>query len=290
MSRILPVLLAACTWAPAMGADPDAGKPSPWTWDLRLGAFLQNIGSHNARESRDPAIAGTRDDVSYKFSGSGSVVWREGRDRFEQRGDIEYGEIRTQDSGKWTENADRLSTTVIYERTLVRPHFVYLKTQADSVFTGPDPDNAAFDPLIVKGSLGYGQRHEGLLPLRDALVGRAGVYVRKRWEQGAPGLQTRVAVGPELLLRYERDQSEDVAYFAQAEVLGEFADPGHAVATAEGGIDVKVGAALAVVLKARAYYESRPEAVGVDVPGYDEWSLKEEALLGLLWTIGSASR
>ncbi len=37
----------------------------------------------------------------------------------------------------------------------------------------------------------------------------------------------------------------------------------------------------------RAYYEARPKEADEDVPGYDLWSLREEALVGLVWEGGS---
>lgn len=287
MPRPLSAALLAAACLPLAAGDAPA-PASPWSWDLKLGAYLQNVAASNAANSHDSAIAGTVDSVSYKLSGEGTLVWREDKDRVEQKLLADYGRQKIQGQADWTENADRLFYTGTYERTLARPHFLYLNWQAESVVTGPEPDTMPLNPLIAKLATGYGQRYEGLLPIRDALVWRAGVYASKRWEQDADAIQTDVQCGPEVLLRYERTQSADVSYFAQLESRSEFTDPGHTTSTAEAGLNVKVGKVLNVVVKARAYYETAPTDLrngGND--GYDVLSTKEEALVGLQYNIRS---
>jgi hypothetical protein len=284
----MPRLLSVSLLAAALAAADAAPAPSPLSWDLRLGAFLQNVASRNAETSRDPSISGTQDSVSYQVSGEGTLVWQEARDRLEQRLIADYGQLKATDEGTWQESADRLFYSVTYERSIGQPQFLYLNGQADSVFSGRDPDNRPLDPLVAKLSTGYGQRREDLLPLDDTLLWRVGVYVHRRWDRLDPDDPEGNAAGPELLLRYERTQSFDVSYFGQVEAFSEFDDPGHATCAAEVGIDVKIGALLTVVVKGRAYYEAAPEEARQRAgDGYDAWSMKEEALLGLLWNISS---
>lgn len=284
----MPRLLSASLLAAAVAAADAVPTPSAVSWDLRLGAFLQNVASRNAETSRDPAISGTQDSLSYQVSGEGTLVWQEAKDRLEQKLIADYGQLKATDEGTWQESADRLFYSVTYERSIGQPQFLYLNGQADSVFSGRDPDNRPLDPFIAKLSTGYGQRREDFLPLSDTLLWRLGVYVHKRWDRQAIVNRDENATGPEALLRYERTQSLDVSYFAQVEAFSEFNDRGHVTSTAEIGIDVKVGALLTVVVKARAYYEAEPEeARQRSGDGYDAWSMKEEALLGLLWNISS---
>lgn len=280
-----PATPPASAWSPAPAAP--APTEGPWSWELKLGAFLQDIATRNADTSRDPGISGTHDSTSYKLTGDGSAVWREGDDRVGQRLSAEYGRVRSAGQD-WSENADTASYDGTYERSLASPHLVYLNWHGESQFTGPDPDRRRFDPLVAKGSGGYGQRWEGLLPLSDALVWRSGVYARKRWEHGAEPSVTRVEAGPELYGRYERKQSEDVGYYLENEVSSELLDPRHVTNVTEARLAAKVAKTVTLEVRLRAYYEARPRDVGQDAPGYSEWSLHEETLLGLLWTFTSA--
>jgi hypothetical protein len=273
----------------ALAAAADAADPaaSPWSWDLKLGAFLQNVASHNAADSRDTAIAGATDSVAYKFTGDGMLLWKGERHRFEQRLNTEYGRIRNQGQD-WAKNADYIRYVATAERSLGAPHFLYLNGQAETSFKGPPPDEHPATPLVGKLSAGYGQRFEGLLPLSDALTWRLGAYVRKRWERGGTPAATEVETGPEQYLRYERRQSDDVSYYLQQETTGEATDLRHVVESVEAGISARVARALVMQMRFRAYFEARPSEAADDVPGYDQWSLREEAMIGLLWTAASA--
>lgn len=281
--RVPGLLLAA---ALAAAADPAAA--GPWTWRSKLGAFLQNVSSHNAETSRDPAITGSSDSLSWTINGEATVLWRSSPGRFEQRLEAEYGRIRTESQGGWQENSDTVGYEATYEGSLGGAHFLYGGGTADSVFTGPDPERKPFDPLVGKISTGYGQRYDDLLPDDDSLSWRLGVYARKRWEHGAPRYQTDVDAGPEAYVRYERRQSEDVSYFVQGEAYGEFDDRSHASTLGQAGLSVRIARHLTVELKARAYVESRPKEADDDAPGYGAWSLRQEALFGVVWETGSS--
>jgi len=281
-----PVVVPAPVAAPAAPAAPPA-PASPWTWDVKLGVFLQNVASHNADESRDSAIKGSNDSLSYKLTGDATLVWKEDKDRVEQKLTAEYGRIKQRDTD-WTKNADFIRYTGTYERTLAKPHFVYLNWQAESVFRGAPPEQHPLDPIIAKASTGYGQRFENLLPIEDALVWRVGVYARKRWQRDSDPDTLKIESGPEAYIRYERKQSEDVSYYIQNETTSEFEDMAHVIDVAEAGATVKIGKTLTLQVKARAYYEARPKEVAGAEPGYSRWSMREEALLGLLWTFSSA--
>jgi hypothetical protein len=272
-----------CALAAAEPALPEQG----WTWKLRLGAFLQSIASEGASESRDPTIASSADTTSYTLNGEFRPVWEGGDHRLEQRLDAEYGQVRGDDDRGWIENSDRLAYGLTYDRSIGRPHFLYGSGSALSVFTGDEPDREAFDPFIAKLSTGYGQRHVGLLPIEDSLVGRLGWFVSKRWEHGAAWYQTRLRTGPEVQLRYERKQSEDVSYFAQQDVFGDVRDPRHAALLSQAGVRVQVAKLISVEIRLRAYYESEPDEAEGSPAGYDAWSLRQEALIGLTWESAS---
>lgn len=277
-------LLIIAALAAAADAAPEDG---PWTWKSRLGAFLQNVSSHNAETSRDPAIAGASDSMSWTVSGEASLVWKSSPGRFEQRLQADYGQIRSDPDNEWAENTDSIAYEATYEGVLPTPQFLYGGGTADTVFTGPEPGEQPLDPLVGKVSSGYGQRYDDLLPADDSLSWRLGVYARKRWESGAPRYQTDVDIGPEAYIRYERTQSEDVSYFAQGEAYGEFDDHRHVTCMGQAGLRVRVARRLSVEVKLRAYYEARPKEADGSVAGYDLWSLREEALIGVVWTTGS---
>lgn len=269
----------------AAAGEVEAAAPQPglWSWTLRLGAYFRNTSSDNAQASRDTAIAGTEDSLSYKGAADGTLVRRSEGHRFEQRLQAEYGRLRTERQDGWSENADRVFYSATLEHRLGGPHFIYGNATGESVFTGSEPERRAFDPAIAKLSAGYGQRYEDLLPQRDALVGRLGVYARKRWEDGAADHQTDLATGPEAYLRYERTMSEQITYFAQAEAFGDTADPDHVICVGEAGLSVRVAAAMAIEVKGRAYYESQPRRAEGSDSGYDTWSWRQETLIGLVW-------
>lgn len=271
-----------------VSAADQAPEPGPWTWHSKLGAFLQNVSSHNAETSRDPAITGASDSLSWTVHGEGTLVWTSDPGRFEQRLEADYGRIKTESQDRWQENTDTITYAATYEGVLPAPHFLYGGGTADTVFTGKEPDLKPLDPLVGKLSTGYGQRYDHLLPPDDSLSWRLGIYARKRWESGAPRYQTDVDAGPEAYVRYERRQSQDIHYFVQVEAYGEFDDRSHATGVGEAGLSVRVARRLTVEVKVRTYYESRPKEAGDDVPGYDQWSLREEALIGVVWETGSS--
>ena len=126
-----------------------------------------------------------------------------------------------------------------------------------------------------------------MLPEKDSMVWRVGVYARKRWESDVPHYQTDVDSGPEWYVRYERQQTADIGYFAQYDGTTEFGDVTHVTNVGQAGLSVKVAKLLTVEFKIRAYYESLPKEAESGTPGYNEWSMRQEALVGLVWETGS---
>jgi hypothetical protein len=275
---VLSLLLGGCRVLAA--AEP---VPPPWTWKVRLGVFVQNVASSGAEESRDPTIASSADSTSYTIKGEFQPVWEHDGHRLEQRLETEYGQLRTDDGQGWVENADRLAYGITYERSLGRPYLLYGNGSALTVYTGAEPDSEAFDPFIAKLSLGWGLRQTGLLPIEDALICRIGWFVSKRWEHDAPWYQTEARTGPELQFRYERRQSDDVSYFIQQDAFGDATDIGHGVLISQAGLRVAVAKRISIEFGIRAYYESEPEEAAGTGLGYDTWSVRQEALIGLVW-------
>jgi len=286
---VIPIILSTSLPAEDVPAPaPSAVPASNWEWKSKLGVFFQNISSHNAENSRDPSIAGTSDSVNYKLTGDATAIWKEDKDRVEQKVEASYGQIKEGDA-EWIENTDSILYTATYERTLVKLQFLYGNATVESVFSGKDPDNKPFDPAIAKLSAGYGHRYENLLPETDSLIWRVGVFVRKRWESAVPDYQTQVVTGPEWYVRYERQQTPDISYFGQYDGSSEFSDIEHVTNLAQAGLSVKVAKLLTVEFKIRSYYETRPTAAERSDPGYNEWSMRQEALVGLVWDTGSAN-
>jgi hypothetical protein len=174
----------------------------------------------------------------------------------------------------------------VYRREITYPHFAYLGWGAESVFTGPDPHDYAFDPTTGKGSAGYGQRYEDFLPDKNHVEVRLGARAQQKWGASVPPEDEGIKTGLESFARYEhllkRGEGEyDVRFFGQYEGFSEFEDLAHITNLVTAGLVMQLTRYLAVELGLRAYYESMPTGdVGTGL-GYDEWSLRHDSLFGL---------
>lgn len=282
--------------APAAAAAPGApvvpGKvpppPSNWTITGRLGAFISNVATSNAETSRDATIATSTDSTSYLFTYEGQANWKDGKDSIDNLLKARYGRIRTE-GNDWLENNDEIRYDGVYRREMAKPHFVYLGWGAQSVFTGPDPRNYAFDPTTAHVSTGYGQRYEDFLPDKNHFEARIGVRAQQTWGPSVADDDGEVETGIEAFMRYEhllkRGEGEyDVRFFAQYEGFSEFEDLEHITNLVTAGLAVQLSRYLAVELGLRAYYETAPEEDDGTGVGFDEWSLRQDALFGLTYT------
>lgn len=267
-----------------------AGRaPAVSTWDIsgRLGAYIANVSTSNATTSRDTTIATTAESTSYLFTYEGQANWKSDKDSIDNLLKARYGRIRT-DSQDWQENNDEIRYDGVYRRELFYPHFVYLGWGAESVFTGPEPRNYAFDPTTGKASTGYGQRYEDFLPDKNHFETRVGVRAQQTWGPSVPPEDDDIETGLEAFVRYEhllkRGEGEyDVRFFAQYEGFSEFRDFAHITNLVTAGLTMQLTRYLAVELGLRAYYETLPENDDGTGIGYDEWSVRQDSLFGLTY-------
>jgi hypothetical protein len=300
--RLLMPLLAVCSSGltaettaekPAAGAAGVPGAlarvPAASTWSIsgRVGAYMANVATSNAENSRDTTIATTAESTSYLLTYEGQANWKSDKDSIDNLFKARYGRIRTA-SQPWQENNDEMRYDGVYRRELVRPHFVYLGWGAESVFTGPDPYGYAFDPTTGRASCGYGQRYEDFLPDKNNFETRAGVRAQQSWGPSVPVEDGDIETGLEAFVRYEhllkRGEGEyDVRFFAQYEGFSEFEDFAHLTNLVTAGLTMQLTRYLAVELGLRAYYETTPESDDGTGVGYDEWSIRQDSLFGLTY-------
>jgi len=267
-----------------------ARAPAASTWDIsgRLGVYIANVSTSNAEASRDTTIGTTAESTSYLFTYEGQDNWRSDKDSVDNLLKARYGRIRT-DNQAWQENNDEIRYDGVYRRELFYPHFVYLGWGAESVFTGPDPRNYAFDPTTGKASTGYGQRYEDFLPDKNHFETRVGVRAQQSWGPSVPPEDDDIETGLEAFVRYEhllkRGEGEyDVRFFAQYEGFSEFKDMGHITNLVTAGLTMQLTRYLAVELGLRAYYETKPQSDDGTGMGYNEWSLRQDSLFGLTYS------
>lgn len=286
---------------PPAGANPPAAgqaiagaavaKPAPpvsnWTFTGRLGAYLANVGTANADTSRDTTIATTSDSTSYLLTYEGQANWRSDKDSVDNLLKARYGRIRTEGQ-EWSENNDEIRYDGVYRREFFAPHFVYLGWGAESVFTGPDPQNYAFDPTTGKVSTGYGQRYEDFLPDKNHFEARLGVRAQQKWGPSVPPEDDEIETGIEAFARYEHllkrgEGAYDVRFFAQYEGFSEFDDLEHITNLVTAGLTMQLTRYLAVELGLRAYYETLPDDDDGTGIGYNQWSMRHDSLFGLTY-------
>lgn len=284
-----PSAVALAPGQPAAGAPVVNLAPptSNWSFTGRLGAYLANVGTTNAETSRDTTIATTSDSTSYLLTYEGQANWRSAKDSVDNLLKARYGRIRTEGQD-WSENNDEIRYDGVYRRELLRPHFIYLGWGAESVFTGPDPHNYAFDPTTGKLSIGYGQRYEDFLPDKNHFEARLGARAQQKWGPSVPPEDNDIQTGIEAFARYEhllkRGEGEyDVRFFAQYEGFSEFEDLTHITNLVTAGLTMQITRYLAVELGLRAYYETRPDDDNGTRVGYNEWSMRHDSLFGLTY-------
>jgi len=267
---------------PAVEPAPLEEEPAFWRNTGKFGAFGTSVASKDAATSRDPAISGTTTDtIAYRLGLEMGLDYRGGKHSVDQRLLAKYGRKKDEDRA-WIEDADEVRYDGVYRYSFRKPHFVYADWGWESVFTGPLPEQRPFDPGLLKGGVGYGQLYEDLLPMADKLEGRVGAGARKRYGHISDA-EKEAQYGLTAFLRYEREQTVSLRYFAQYEGFSEFNDLGHVTNVITAGLTAKLSSLLTAELGLRAYYERAPETAGGDEVGYDEWSLRQDTLLGLTY-------
>jgi len=278
---LIPLLLLATT---LFAEDaPDAG---PWSHEAKISLSGNAVSGHNAEDSRDTAIGDTTDTFTWRAGFDGKLVYEVPRHAWRQRLNMAYGRQRDDESGdrSWRERIDEILYDSQYDLKFKEIHSWYTAWGADSVFTGPEPDEDPFDPTLVRVSTGYSQHFKNLLPEEDELTWRVGVRAQRHFG-GSLRSEDRVwASGIEGRIRYDRKQNELLDYFGQYEIFSEFEDLAHITHLLQAGINYKLNSLLSFSFNVRAYYESEPDDAAEDAIGYDEFSWRQETLFGLIYS------
>lgn len=282
---ISAVLSLGASAASLQAADP-AATQTPWSHEASVGFYLDAVSSNNADRSLDPAIGGaeTKEAIGYRGLFKGRLRYHQGRDDVDQRLELTYGR-RSEEDREWIDSVDEIVYDGQYLRSLGGPHHWYAALGAESVFTGPEPEEKPLDPLLGRASTGYAQRFEDLLPESDQLTWRVGVRVQKRWGDSLDERARDTVYGWEGRIRYQRQHYKDLSYFGQYDVFGEFEDSGHISHLGQAGLTFDLGKYVSLEFSLRFYYEARPDDVDDATDnGYDELSWRQESLVGLSYS------
>lgn len=279
---LLPFAFAAAAEPAPPAPAEDEKEPASWVSTGRFGALGSNVIAAKEQTSRDPTIAGTTETYGWRLALDAGLDFRAAPHSVDQKLIAKYGRKREQEQD-WVEDVDEVRYDGVYRYSWHKPHFSYVSWGWESVFTGPPPEERAFNPGLLKAGAGYGQLYEDLLPVTDKLEGRVGASVRKRYGSDLAHEDTEPIYGGELFLRYERKQTEMLRYFAQYEGFLEFEDPGHVISVVTAGLTANLTTLLTLDVAVRGYHETRPEDEANGTPGYNEWSGRQETLLGLTW-------
>jgi Protein of unknown function (DUF3078) len=291
MAVIGSLSAAETTPAPVVPAVPGAAAPaqlpSDWTHKGRVGIFFSNASATNEETSRDATISGTSDSISYLGTFEGQSNWKVDKDSVDNLLKLRYGRVRTEGQD-WQENNDEARYDGVYRREISAPHFVYLGWGAETVFTGPEPEKDAFDPITGKASGGYGQRYADFMKDKNSLEMRLGARAQKKWGKSISGDDEDVQTGLEAFIRYEQsvkrnDGDYDMRFFAQYEGFGEFNDLQHVTNLITAGLTVQLSRYLTLEASVRAYYETRTKEDDGSLIGYNKWSVRQDTLIGLTY-------
>lgn len=277
-----PVLLIA---AEGEGAPVAAEAPSArWTNHGKIGAYGSSVLTSNADTSRDTSISGATETFSYRLQGEAGLDFKDGKHTLEQDLSGKFGRKKDEDR-PWIENTDEIRYDGVYRYEFLKPHFGFGSWGWESVFTGPEPEEDAFTPGLLKVATGYGQLHENFWDKAAKFEGRVGVAGRQRYGKDLSDEEKEFEIGLELFLRIEHTLDDRLTWHAQYEAFSEFEDPGHLTNLLTAGLSVQLAKYLTAELGLRAYLETRPEDVDeVEDDGYDELSVRQDTLLGLTYS------
>ena len=277
-SLAIPHLQAAEGDAPP----PPDEEPQGWTRSAQLGGFFTSVATRNADESRDSAIAGSTEAISYLLSIDGRLDWRQDLHSVEQTAVLKFGRLKEEDR-PWTENTDQIDYDGAYKYQLKKPSYMYGAWGLDTVFTGAEPDNEPFDPATAKISAGYGQKYTWSDPARK-WDWRVGARAQRSWGRLLTEDDREIQTGIEFVTRWESKPREDLSYWLQYEAFSEFEDLNHITNLFTASLDYQLMKYLTLKLSLRAYYETEPDDAETDI-GYDDLSLRQETWLGMTYTL-----
>ncbi len=271
--------------APEAAADdePDYG----WDHDGRIGLFLNSILIDNAEQSRDPSIASTEQTVTWTATFDGALDWTAPHQALEQTLELKFGQQK-QDEEEWFESNDLIEYDGVYKALFQRPRYAYGAWSLTSVFTGPEPREDPFDPLLVTASTGYGEQRSSRVQIEDeprwSLDLRLGVRAQRRFSPTADSRDLEWEFGPEGLVRFQARPHADIGYKLRYEVFSEFGDLGHVTHLLTASATIALTAYIDIDLDLRAYYEGEPEDAPNEAGGYNELAVRQETLIGIVYS------
>ncbi|TVR13019.1 MAG: DUF481 domain-containing protein [Planctomycetota bacterium] len=280
----------------ALNAAPEENEAiaeaNPWSYNLRLGAFLNQVATRRAGSSRDSTIASTTEAISYRLSLTGDLTWEEGPNELRQELRLRYGRSKEADRS-WITNRDEIRYDITGFRFLDEPRiqFAYVSGRAQTVFEGPDDNpnrgNRNLDPGSAFIAIGYGQRHKDIwLPESDRVEARVGVRAQRRWGRDLSSDETEVDIGIEAIFDYRNQLREDIEWSFYAESFAPFDDLGHITTWAELSLDFQINTWVTANMGVRIYYETDPkDADRFPGDGYNSMSIRQEALIGITYTL-----
>lgn len=261
----------------------DAPPPPRWASTGKAGLFGTSAVASGNDDSRDPAIAGTTDSYGYRSTLEAGLDYRNGKHSIDHDLMAKYGRKKEADRD-WIEDGDEVRYDGVYRYSFAKPHFAYGGWGWESVFTGPEPDEDLFSPGQLKASAGYGQLYEGFWPKTVKFEARLGLAARKRYGDGLADTENNVEAGVDTFVRIEHVLDDRLRYFAQYEAFAELEDIGHRTHVLTAGLTAQLSRYLTAELGLRAYYETEPEDAEPGADGYDKLSLRQDTLLGLVYT------
>lgn len=294
MPRIAPILLGICALPLAAEAGPaaadaappavDAAPPSPWSHEGRIGLFINTSSNSNADSSLDATIADSNEYYSYQASFNGSLTWEVDPQEVEQTLIADFGRQKDEEDA-WEDGNDVIDYDAIYRYHLNEHQRLSGAIGIDSVFTGKAPDNELFDPTLLKIIAGYGQEFDWKIDERvTSAEWRTGPRAQRRFGRGLGPERRDWEAGWELYGKVSYAPREGVEFWAAYEAFAEFNDPGHISNLLTGGIAYQLTAYITATLSVRGYYETAPEEIADDTPGYDEFSYMQDSMIGLTYT------
>ncbi len=279
---LISAIAGSIAWLQA-AETPPAPKPDGWSVNGKFGFWFQGVSSSHADTSRDPTISTASNTLNYAVGGEVNALWKRSVHEVEQNLKTKYGRQR-QDDGAWITASDEINYQGVYRTVWTAPQFTYIGWGTETVFVGPAPQRDAFGQGRSWVSAGYGLKREPLFMSDAKGEIRAGVRGQKKWGDGYTDRERQATVGPEWFARYEAKLKTDVKCYAQYEGTSDFKDMHHVTNLVTAGIFVQLSKYFTLDVAYRAYEEERPKYAVADAPGYGQWSMRSETLIGLVYS------
>jgi hypothetical protein len=277
-------LVAGCgLWGGVSASDaPDV--PQGWQRSGKIGLFLDFKSAQNHEESRDTNINEGENSTNLTLAGDATFTWTQDRKQTEHRIELRYSQEKT-GGDDWVEDDDLIEYRGVYRQYWSQISFAYGSAGLDSIFSGPEPDEAFMNPTDVRAAAGVGQlRLWG--EWKNSLEYRIGLHAQDIWgdEQYIDDWEDDPQLGVEGLIHYILAPNDKLNYYIRLEAFAPFDDGGNMQFLLTSGFSYKMLEYLSLDWYFRGYYEGHPEDAPDDAPGYDELSYRNSLLLGVTYT------